>query len=305
MAKRPDRDDDKLPDFLYQFTPDEEARVTRALGQAAKDLGRPETVLAPPLDFLGSSPWVTLAASLMMLNGVVMIPLLLKRTDPTKPDYEREMAFGTYAWYAVTAVFAVLAAYTLFLFSRPWWLRGEKWFFFRDGVVRANFGLWPLVLRWEDLTAYKTEARWIGDWYKFQGADKKSVKLFVHRFLPRSLPETLLDRHILSVGPGMLRRIEAGEEVKFGPFALSRDALAYKDKFRDKEVAREKIDRIEVESTEDTKLKPELIVLAGQSRWVSADLSEKVPNAWLMLWLVRKIRPELIRDFDQLRRVLS
>jgi hypothetical protein len=103
----------------------------------------------------------------------------------------------------------------------------------------------------------------------------------------------------------MLRRIEAGEEVKFGPFTLGPETLAYKDKLRDQEIAWEDIDRVEVESNQGTSNKPELLVLTRKGRWVSADLSAKVPNAWLMLWLLRKIRPKLVRDFDGLRHVLS
>jgi hypothetical protein len=304
MAKRTGRDDE-LPDLLYKLTPDEEARITRSLGESANGLGRPETVLSPPLDFLGSSPAVTGVVALMMLVGVVAIPILMKRLDPKQPDYDSELLAGSIAWYVFTGFFVLLAGYTVFLLTRPWWRRGERWFFFRDGVVRTNFGAWPLVFRWEDLKAYKLFHGPLGDRYEFQGAAKKPARVYVSRFLSRALPEGILDRHILAVGPRMLRQIGAGEEVKFGPFSLSGEVLAFKDKLRDQEIGWEDIDRIEVESLRGNNYKPEMIVRAGKARWVSADLSAKVPNAWLMLWLVRKVRPKLVRDFDGLRDVLS
>src|SRR5262245_34996901 len=299
MAKKADRDDD-LPDFLFQISEEQEEAIRDSLPDDVPDLGRMEMALRPPLSY-GYSPWVWLLVAALFLVWVAVIPMVLANQPPQGPDAASERRAANIALIACAVLGGSSLLVALFLMTRPWCRRGELWLLSRDGVVRTRWGRNPVVFPWKGLIAFKVFAGPTAGTYEFRAPDVEPVQIRIGGILSRHLPETILDRHILALGPGTLRAVEAGRPARFGPFTVGADGLAYEGK----EVPWEEITRVEAVADSGHGWKPRLQVYAGKKKpWADADVSERVPNAWLMMWLVRKLEKRVVKDFESLKKVL-
>jgi hypothetical protein len=301
MAKHLDRDDE-CPDFLYRLTPKEEKEVRAALPKGLPDLGRMEAVLAPPFAW-GNSPWAWVLVAALFLPWVVLIPVLVERNPPKGEDAEREQMSARGIMIASGGVGAASLAVAGFLALRPWVKRGEQWVFFEEGVIRLSWGGKPLVFPWGEFKARKTITRPDGGQYEFAAEEVKPVRIWINRWVAsRSLVDTLLDRHIVAVGPRVLRRIDAGESVKFGRFKVSKEGLSFKKEL----LPWDALDRVEADSTKEGQWHPRLVVYAGERRpWAQVDLADEGWNAWLMMWLVRKLKRGAVKNYEALRYVMA
>jgi hypothetical protein len=301
MAKRRDREDE-LPEFLYRLSPKEEGQLRKAMPKGLPDLGRLETALRPPFGW-GASPWAWVILSLLFLPWLAIIPIALANNPPAGPDAEGERTAARIILVVSGVVGLGSLAFAGFLFCLPWPKRGEWWVFFEEGVVRLRWGRNPLVFPWKELKARKLLARPDGGKYEFAARDVKPVRIFVNRWLAsRALTDTLLGRHILAVGPGVLRAIDAGESVRFGLFRVSQEGLSFKKEER----SWDEIERVEATSAPEGKWQPRLAVYDGaREPWAEVDLSVDGWNAWLMLWVVRKRKKRVVKDFAALRAVIA
>ncbi len=262
-----------------------------------------EAVLAPPFAW-GNSPWAWVLVAALFLPWVVLIPVFVDRNPPkVGEDAERERMFARGIMIAAGVVGVGSLAVAAFLFLRPWVKRGEQWVFFEEGVVRLSWGGKPLVFPWGGFKARKTITHPDGSQYEFAAEEVKPVRIWINRWVAsRNLVDTLLDRHIVAVGPGQLRRIDAGESVKFGRFKVSKEGLSFKKE----QLPWDALDRVEADSTKEGQWHPRLAVCAGERRpWAQVDLADEGWNAWLMMWLVRKLKRGAVKNFEALRYVMA
>jgi hypothetical protein len=160
---------------------------------------------------------------------------------------------------------------------------GDGFLLCRDGLVWQQ-GEDRQALRWDEV-AQLMHPQSFGDDYKLVADDGRQmpIRRYIHGYL--ELLGTVITRVNQVLLPRAVAALEEGDAVSFGPFAVSRDALAYKGKV----LPWEQIAALEIQVGQAGR-RLRIRKQGGLLPWCYAPL-DKVPNNSVLLELVRRLCP--------------
>jgi hypothetical protein len=265
------------------LTPDEQKEIAGSLPKGFPDLGTIDGVGQAPFSF-GESPlvWFIIAPVALVLAGLCLIGA----QHPPKENPERVVMIARIMAGVLGAfgLFGLICA--IFLAMRPRLHRGERWVFFRRALVRFKWGK-PTIFPWPELQIRKSSAAAANTLYELTGHGGDPVKLWYGVIGSRVLPLAMQGRHCEMVLPGLVKRVRAGQTVKFGPVGVSAEGLHHKKR----EIAWDEIETLEF-PVKDSACHMRVRTGSGTA---DVNLSESVPNAWMMLELICEIEPRLVK----------
>jgi len=275
-----------------------EDEILDAFPDDAPDLGPLEACFSQPF-FAVERPWVGFVLGPAMFGIPVLITIGISQNDEPIP-LGAKIALGIFGGIMGLAGLFFIGR-SFYMLGKPRYSFGKHWLLFRDDFAVLRKGKLT-VIPWDDFRIRKSRYNPIGSHYVVTGTDGEPVPLLYasKKFLPKGLARSLQERMSELCVPRLVRAVEKGKAVRFGPLAVTKDAIM----FRKKPIPWADIDKLDFTATQGTWV-IDLTALAKGSGapLFEVNVSESVPNVGLFVDLVRKLQPQVIVKGKKLENV--
>jgi hypothetical protein len=275
-----------------------EDEILDAFPDDAPDLAPIEACFSPPM-FVVERPWVGFVCGPLLLAIPALVTVGILQTDEPIP-LGAKIALGIFGGVmGLGGVFIIGRSF--YMLGKPRYSFGTHWLLFQDDFAVLRKGKLT-VIPWDDFRIRKTRYHPIGSHYVVTGTDGEPVPLpyASKKFLPKGMARSFQERMSELRVPRLLRAVERGKAVRFGPLAVTQDALV----FRKKPIPWADIDKLDFTATQGTWV-IDLTALARGTRapLFEVSVSESMPNVGLLVDLVRKLQPQVIVKGKKLENV--